>query len=212
MVRAVVPENRIKKLAGCLLFFTAAAAAAACLVLSGCASIRPVGSDEFGGQPRVSGVKNDLSGMEEKALRTLSSQYISGGKVFLYAEQDTYSPIVPKGEALFALQFKTALLAGGDSEALIFNKYMLEYMHDALKRRQCPEHRGIALLPVPVKYGLPSEREMKLERRGKLVIGPRKTPAGAPKQGFVCPVDGRKFIPYISSIPSISSFQKDIRQ
>ena len=200
MVRVTFPENRVKTLAGPALVL--AVLAVSCCFFGGCAS-SGVNRDESARQLQVSGVKSDLSGMGEKALRTLSLQDISRGKVFLYAEPDTDTPIVPKGEALFALQFLTVPLAGGNSEALIFNRCMLEYMHLALSREKCPEHRGISLVPVPVKYGLPSEREIGLESRGKLVIGPRKAPAKAPVAGFVCPVDNRKFIPYNSTLKTL---------
>jgi hypothetical protein len=181
--------------------FIFCALAFSCIACAGCAS-SPVNGDESGRKLEASGVRKDLSGMEEKALRELCAQYISRGNVFLYAEPDTDTPVVPKGEILFALQFMTVPLSGGNNEALIFNRRMLEYMHLALSRRKCPEHRGISLLPVPVKYGLPSEREMSLERKGKLAVGPRKKPAKAPQEGFVCPVDSRKFIPYNSTLTS----------
>ena len=147
--------------------------------------------------PRVTGVRTDLSGMKDDAIAKLAQSYFSQGTVFFYASQLTGAPLADSKDILFAEQFKVAPVTGGLREAQRFNAYMLELIREQIRAGRCPEHRTVLLKQVPVVY----ERKLHFgdvgrARAGKLILSREKKTPLSPSRGFICPVDGHRFIPY----------------
>jgi hypothetical protein len=141
------------------------------------------------GPGRVTGVRNDLSGINDQALWYLAQVCVDEGKVFLYASQYTDSPAVDRDDIPFAVQFKTAPIYGGFREAATFNRSMLEYIRGRLRLGVCPEHPKVALREriVKKKQAVP----VKNKRHAAIFSGATIIQ----QKVLVCPVDGRTFIP-----------------
>jgi hypothetical protein len=133
----------------------------------------------------LSGVKRELAGTADQALKELSEFYVQQGKVFFYSSKETDSPIVNKADIPLALQFRTVPVNGGFKEASVFNGYMLGYIRSQLRQGLCPEHAGVVLQVKVV-------RERKSAQGGHAV---RTTLASGfiEHKLLVCPVDNRSF-------------------
>lgn len=149
----------------------------ALFLCAGCAHGPVRNEDEGAGH--VSGVRQDLDGIKELAIKELATICVRQGKIFLYASQYTDSPVVEKADVRFAAQFKTAPVYSGFREAAVFNAYMLEYARGQLKRGLCPEHTG-----VPVT--------LKVVRGKKTAL--KDVKSAVTEKIFVCPCDSREFI------------------
>lgn len=158
----------------------AMAAMLALFLCAGCAH-DPARNED--GPAHVAGVRQDLSGIREQALKGLVKVDVRQGKVFLYASQYTDSPVVDRGDVAFAVQFKTSSVTGGFREASIFNAYMLEYMRRQLQQGICPEHPGVPLVPAV------SGAKKTGYKGGK--YGKKRAAAQGPV--LVCPCDNRQF-------------------
>jgi|GEM_PF-4403687 len=174
------------------------AAVIALAVFSGCAANDAVlMKTSVFDAAQVSGVRTDLSGMKDDAILRLAEIYFGQATVFFYASQYTGAPLVDRNDILFAEQFKVAPTTGGLKEAQKFNGFMLELARRELRAGRCPEHRAVKLTQVPVVYGWPyAAGDIRKERAGRLILSSGKKTPATPARGFICPVDGRRIIPY----------------